>query len=66
MDAGGLEEERIHACSFMVMTGDGPISMCMHNAKRDDFILKPVKVAEGVVWDPLTGRESPAAQTKSA
>jgi 7,8-dihydro-6-hydroxymethylpterin dimethyltransferase len=46
----------------MVMTGDGPISMCMHNAKRDDFILKPVEVQgkAGVVWDPLTGRERPA------
>lgn len=60
MDASGLEQERVHACSFMVMTGEGPISMCMHNAKRDDFILKPVAVPgkEGMVWDPMTGRES--------
>lgn len=60
MDASALEAERIHACSFMVMTGDGPISMCMHNAKRDDFILKPVAVPgkDGVTWDPMTGRES--------
>lgn len=39
MDAGCLERERIDCCSFLVATRDGPISMCVHNAKRDDFIL---------------------------
>jgi 7,8-dihydro-6-hydroxymethylpterin dimethyltransferase len=32
--------------------------MCMHNAKRDAYILRPVRVAtaEGAhLWDPLTG-----------
>lgn len=66
MDAKGLEKDRVHACSFMVMTPDGPISMCMHNAKRDDFILKPVALTTqpGKTWDPLTGKtsETPATQ----
>ncbi|MFT7234956.1 MAG: putative radical SAM superfamily Fe-S cluster-containing enzyme [Methylophagaceae bacterium] len=44
MDANELVQERIEACSFMVMTADGPVSMCEHNAKRDDFILKPLTV----------------------
>jgi len=44
MDAEGLVAERVEACSFMVMTDEGPISMCEHNAKRDDFILKPLDV----------------------
>jgi 7,8-dihydro-6-hydroxymethylpterin dimethyltransferase len=44
MDANELVQERVDACSFMVMTGKGPVSMCEHNAKRDDFILKPLMV----------------------
>jgi len=42
MDADNLEQERVDACSFMVATSDGPVSMCAHNAKRDEHILKPV------------------------
>ncbi len=41
MDQNNLDQERIDACSFMVMTHEGPISMCLHNSKRDDYILKP-------------------------
>jgi pyruvate-formate lyase-activating enzyme len=62
MDAQVLEPERVHACSFMVMTGSGPISMCAHNARRDEFILKPVAVdtAGGrALWNPLTGATLP-------
>ncbi len=44
MDAEQLDPERIAACSFMVMTPDGPLSMCAHNAKRDDYILRPIAV----------------------
>jgi hypothetical protein len=61
MDAQALEEDRIRACVFKVMTGDGPISMCMHNAKRDSFILRPVPLTEGptvVFWHPMTGEFS--------
>ena len=41
IDATDLDAERIEACSFMVMTADGPLSMCQHNAQRDEYILKP-------------------------
>jgi hypothetical protein len=43
----------------MTMTRNGPISMCVHNAKRDAFILQPVRVRFGngrALWDPLQGR----------
>lgn len=56
MHAGALERDRIDACVFMVMTRDGPVSMCVHNAKRDEFILAPIKLgetADGEVWNPL-------------
>lgn len=50
MHADHLDPERIEACSFMVMTPDGPMSMCAHNARRDEFILRPLKIetADGV------------------
>ena len=65
MDACGLERERIDACAFMAMTQHGPMSMCLHNAKRDTFILAPIKVntSEGErLWNPLSGEatEKPA------
>lgn len=59
MDADALDAERIAHCSFMVMTDDGPVSMCAHNARRDDYILKPLALptASGpALWQPLTGR----------
>ena len=43
MDASALDPERINACSFMAMTHQGPVSMCEHNARRDDYILKPLQ-----------------------
>jgi len=61
MDACGLEQDRIDACVFTAATGDGPISMCLHNAKRDVFILHPVRLggAQGDrFWDPLSGEVS--------
>ena len=45
MDASALDPERIRACSFMVMTAAGPVSMCAHNARREEFILKPLTIA---------------------
>ncbi len=42
MGDNALQQDRIDACSFMVMTADGPISMCKHNAERDEHILKPL------------------------
>ena len=64
MDAAGLDRCRVDACAFMVATADGPVSMCLHNARRDRFLLKPfpVRTAAGeVLWDPLAGH--PALDT---
>jgi uncharacterized tellurite resistance protein B-like protein len=61
MDAEALDRGRVKACSFMVMTADGPVSMCEHNARRDEFILKPLDVArsDGSVerYEPLVWRK---------
>jgi organic radical activating enzyme len=65
MDACHLERDRIHACIFMVASQDGPLSMCMHNAKRDDYILRPIVLNDGQgnhFWDPLSGKTKPAAE----
>jgi len=58
MDANCLDPERIRNCSFMVMTADGPVSMCAHNARRDAYVLKPVQIGprDDNVFDPATGR----------
>lgn len=56
-----LDPERIEACSFMVMTPDGPMSMCAHNARRDEFILRPLNIesAEGVIrYTPLPDKKN--------
>jgi pyruvate-formate lyase-activating enzyme len=59
MDADALDPERISNCSFMVMTDDGPVSMCEHNAGRDDYILKPLALPGAPIgaprWNPRTG-----------
>ncbi len=57
MDAEALDPERIRNCSFMIMTATGPVSMCEHNARRDEFILKPVLLPAqpGMVFDPRAG-----------
>ena len=38
MDASRLEAARLKACVFMVATAEGPLSMCLHNAKRDQLM----------------------------
>jgi hypothetical protein len=58
MDARRLERDRVDACSFMAMTNRGPISMCLHNAKRDSFILAPIRLSGPGgerMWHPLSG-----------
>ncbi len=58
MDACHLERDRIHACTFMAMTQGGPLSMCLHNAKRNAFILAPIRLngPDGErFWNPLSG-----------
>jgi hypothetical protein len=62
MDRCALERDRIDGCIFKAMTAGGPISMCMHNAKRDKFILQPtgIETPEGTrYWQPLTGNTAP-------
>ena len=59
MDACNLDQERIDACVFKTMTKDGPVSMCAHNANRDDYILQTipiVKEQEVKFWHPLEGK----------
>ena len=59
MDADNLERDRCETCVFMVATRDGPVSMCVHNAKRDQYLMKPVRTPGGW-WNPLTGRTTHA------
>jgi len=64
MDAQALDEERLGACVFMAATQDGPVSMCAYNARRDEYLLRPLALADGTRWNPLrsaSGREGPAA-----
>lgn len=57
MDADRLERARCESCVFMTMTGAGPVSMCVHNARRDAEILKPLRAGhDGLFWDPRSGR----------
>ena len=61
-----LERDRIDACVFKVMTAHGPLSMCLHNAKRDRFILQPVRVhtrAGERFWQPLSGEVTPSCES---
>jgi hypothetical protein len=46
-DADALDRERLHHCSFYVATRDGAVSMCEHNAARDDYII-PAHLVRGV------------------
>src|SRR5260221_7608894 len=58
MDACNLDPERIKACVFMAVTQDGPVSMCLHNAKRDASILRPIPLqrTDGTrYWNPVSG-----------
>lgn len=62
MDACHLEHDRIASCAFMVATVDGPVSMCLHNARRDSYILKPIRITTPTgetIWNPLTGDGRP-------
>ncbi len=61
MHACALERERVEACVFKVMTEKGPISMCVHNAKRDDYVLAPVPLADGSFFEPLSGARTTRA-----
>jgi hypothetical protein len=67
MDAKALDRERCEACSFMVMTPEGPISMCIHNAKRDDYLLVPAELKRNnkmLYFNPVTGEFQDTIPTK--
>jgi hypothetical protein len=58
-DAAALDRARCHGCAFMVMTPEGPLSMCVHNAKRDQYLLVSAQVGEVnriQFWNPITGK----------
>lgn len=68
MDACNLDQERIDACVFMAATRDGPVSMCLHNARRDRFILEPVRLQRrdgDWFWDPLSGKVTRERQDRA-
>lgn len=46
-DAAALDPARLKHCSFYVATRDGAVSMCEHNARRDDYII-PANLVRGV------------------
>lgn len=52
MDARKLERARCESCVFMVMTERGPLSMCVHNARRDHHLFTPalMETPEGLRW----------------
>jgi 7,8-dihydro-6-hydroxymethylpterin dimethyltransferase len=59
MDSSQLEKDRCDACSFMVMTPQGPMSMCVHNAKRDDYLLVAAQVKREnkvMFFNPVSGQ----------
>ena len=58
MDAKALVAERCESCVFMVMTADGPMSMCAFNAERDTRLFQPVPIHENGAtkwWSAATG-----------
>ena len=62
MDADNLDSERVKACSFIVMTPNGPMSMCEHNSRRGKFILQPVLLRQRdrtqLLFEPLPDAKS--------
>ena len=52
MDAERLERDRCESCVFMVVTETGPLSMCVHNARRDHHIFAPAKfkTRDRILW----------------
>jgi 7,8-dihydro-6-hydroxymethylpterin dimethyltransferase len=52
MDACSLDPARLDTCVFMAITQKGPMSMCAYNARRDDFLLSPLPLKNGL-WQPL-------------
>jgi 7,8-dihydro-6-hydroxymethylpterin dimethyltransferase len=57
MDAQHLEADRLEVCVFMAAAADGLMPMCEYNAKRDDYLLKPLTLSDGSQWQPLIAPE---------
>ncbi|MEM7236341.1 MAG: radical SAM protein, partial [Pseudomonadota bacterium] len=58
MDARELDPDRCASCVFMAMTEDGPLSMCVHNARRDHHLFTPARIetdAGEKWWSAATG-----------
>jgi molybdenum cofactor biosynthesis enzyme MoaA len=57
MDSCALDAGRIDTCVFKAMTSEGPLSMCLHNAKRDCYVLPPIEKADepARLRQPLSG-----------
>ncbi|MEM1346714.1 MAG: hypothetical protein AAGI34_19320, partial [Pseudomonadota bacterium] len=58
MDASALDRARCESCVFMVATGQGPLSMCVHNARRDAHLFAPERLGDGW-WSAATGQVTP-------
>jgi 7,8-dihydro-6-hydroxymethylpterin dimethyltransferase len=65
MDACQLDAGRLDACVFMAITQDGPLPMCAFNARRDEYLLRPLKISEGL-WQPLRPGVRAAAPLQQA
>jgi len=52
MDAENLQQDRCETCVFMVATENGPLSMCVHNARRDQYVFEPARIQtpQGTQW----------------
>lgn len=64
MDAGELDADRCASCVFMVATEDGPLSMCVHNAQRDQHLFRPAQTGTTdapMWWSAATGKTTPSA-----
>ncbi|MFY2824438.1 hypothetical protein [Ruegeria sp. MALMAid1280] len=46
MAADALQVDRCASCVFMVATANGPLSMCVHNAQRDQHLASPDRIDE--------------------
>ena len=57
MDAKDLDPERIDTCVFMAAGPDGMVPMCEFNARRDEFLLRPLATEDGTLWEPLRGNK---------
>ncbi len=59
MDANNLDLDRCRSCVFMVATEDGPLSMCAHNARRDEHLFAPARHGRKW-WSAATGEVTDA------